>query len=149
MGTDLFHFQILYSNFQQPYWFIGTIPVTSCLLSSFSGVSMAALRLHLSKIGSSSLSCVQSWEDWRAGRSLVYHSAAGMLTLHLRSFLSVCTLLITCWYTRFELGLRMTIFYQAVTINQGVSPILAYLVALMNGIGGLAGWQWIFIIFGE
>ncbi|KAF8596386.1 MFS general substrate transporter [Ceratobasidium sp. AG-I] len=63
-------------------------------------------------------------------------------------FLSVCVLLITSWYTRFELGLRLSIFYQAVTINQGASPILAYLVALMNGLGGLVGWQWIFVIFG-
>ncbi|KAG9075065.1 hypothetical protein FS749_013307 [Ceratobasidium sp. UAMH 11750] len=63
-------------------------------------------------------------------------------------FLSVCVLLITCWYTRYELGLRLTIFYIGVTVNSAASPILAYLVALMNGLGGLLGWQWIFVIFG-
>jgi MFS family permease len=65
------------------------------------------------------------------------------------SFLSVCVLLITSWYTRYELGLRLTIFYAGVTINQAASPILAYLVMLMNGLGGLVGWQWIFVIFGK
>jgi hypothetical protein len=43
----------------------------------------------------------------------------------------------------------MTIFYQGVTVNQAVAPILAYLVGLMEGIAGLKDWQWIFIVFGE
>ncbi|KAG8784570.1 hypothetical protein FRC12_018531 [Ceratobasidium sp. 428] len=63
-------------------------------------------------------------------------------------FLSVCVLLITCWYTRYELGLRLTIFYVGVTVNSAASPLLAYLVALMGGLGGLVAWQWIFVIFG-
>ncbi|KAB5588416.1 transport protein [Ceratobasidium theobromae] len=90
--------------------------------------------------GGIAVAFVKNWQQLAVVRAILGGLESG--------FLSVCTLLITCWYTRFELGLRMTIFYQAVTINQGVSPILAYLVALMNGIGGLAGWQWIFIIFG-
>lgn len=90
--------------------------------------------------GGIAVAFVKNWQQLAVVRGILGGLESG--------FLSVCTLLITCWYTRFELGLRMSIFYQAVTINLAVSPILAYLVALMNGIAGLQGWQWIFIIFG-
>ncbi|KDN39070.1 hypothetical protein RSAG8_09106, partial [Rhizoctonia solani AG-8 WAC10335] len=90
--------------------------------------------------GGIAVAFVKNWQQLAIVRAILGGLESG--------FLSVCTLLITCWYTRFELGLRMTIFYQGVTINQGVAPLLAYLVALMGGIAGLKSWQWIFIIFG-
>ncbi|KAF8752930.1 Major Facilitator Superfamily [Rhizoctonia solani] len=90
--------------------------------------------------GGIAVAFVKNWQQLAVVRAILGGLESG--------FLSVCTLLITCWYTRFELGLRMTIFYQGVTINQAAAPILAYLVGLMEGIAGLKGWQWIFIIFG-
>ncbi|CAE6353902.1 putative transporter C1002,16c OS=Schizosaccharomyces pombe (strain 972 / ATCC 24843) GN=SPAC1002.16c PE=3 SV=1 [Rhizoctonia solani AG-1 IB] len=90
--------------------------------------------------GGIAVAFVKNWQELAVVRAILGALESG--------FLSVCTLLITCWYTRFELGLRMTIFYQGVTVNQAVAPILAYLVGLMEGIAGLKGWQWIFIVFG-
>ncbi|KAJ1303777.1 hypothetical protein OPQ81_008200 [Rhizoctonia solani] len=90
--------------------------------------------------GGIAVAFLKNWQQLAVVRAILGGLESG--------FLSVCTLLITCWYTRYELGLRMTIFYQGVTVNQAVAPILAYLVALMNGFAGLNGWQWIFIIFG-
>ncbi|CAE6480017.1 hypothetical protein ACGC1H_003371 [Rhizoctonia solani] len=90
--------------------------------------------------GGIAVAFVKNWQQLAVVRAILGGLESG--------FLSVCTLLITCWYTRFELGLRMTIFYQGVTVNQAAAPLLAYLVALMNGIAGLLAWQWIFIIFG-
>ncbi|CAE6339554.1 unnamed protein product [Rhizoctonia solani] len=90
--------------------------------------------------GGIAVAFVKNWQQLAVVRAILGGLESG--------FLSVCTLLITCWYTRFELGLRMTIFYQGVTVNQAAAPLLAYLVALMNGIAGLQSWQWIFIVFG-
>ncbi|QRV80959.1 major facilitator superfamily transporter [Ceratobasidium sp. AG-Ba] len=91
-------------------------------------------------VGGIAVAFVKDWKHLALLRGLLGGLQSG--------FLSVCVLLITCWYTRFELGLRLTIFYCGVTMNQGASPILIYLVALMNGLGGLVAWQWIFVIFG-
>ncbi|QRV95380.1 major facilitator superfamily transporter [Ceratobasidium sp. AG-Ba] len=91
-------------------------------------------------VGGISVAFVKDWKQLALLRGLLGGIESG--------FLSVCVLLITCWYTRFELGLRLTIFYCGVTLNQGAGPILVHYVSLMNGLGGLVAWQWIHIIPG-
>ncbi|KAH6685013.1 major facilitator superfamily domain-containing protein [Plectosphaerella plurivora] len=63
-------------------------------------------------------------------------------------FLPGCTYLITCWYTRFEVGKRLSGFWILSVIFSGFSGIFAYVLALLEGKGGLNGWSWIFIIEG-
>ncbi|PNH51357.1 hypothetical protein VD0002_g4458 [Verticillium dahliae] len=63
-------------------------------------------------------------------------------------FLPGCTYLITCWYTRFEVGKRLSGFWIMSVILSAFSAIFAYVLALLDGKGGLAGWSWIFIIEG-
>ncbi|KAM0324867.1 hypothetical protein ACHAQA_007833 [Verticillium albo-atrum] len=63
-------------------------------------------------------------------------------------FLPGCTYLITCWYTRFEVGKRLSAFWIMSVILSGFSAIFAYVLALLDGKGGLGGWSWIFIIEG-
>ncbi|KAG7135709.1 putative transporter like protein [Verticillium longisporum] len=63
-------------------------------------------------------------------------------------FLPGCTYLITCWYTRFEVGKRLSGFWIMSVVLSAFSAIFAYVLALLDGKGGLAGWSWIFIIEG-
>ncbi|KAK0570072.1 hypothetical protein OC861_000213 [Tilletia horrida] len=56
--------------------------------------------------------------------------------------------LLSCWYLRSEVQLRLTFFYLLAVVASGFSAIIAYGLTLMNGREGLAGWRWIFIIEG-
>ncbi|KAE9966081.1 hypothetical protein EG327_000233 [Venturia inaequalis] len=57
-------------------------------------------------------------------------------------------LIITTWYKREECGLRLAIFYSSATAAGAFGGILARGIMQMNGVGGKAGWSWIFIIEG-
>ncbi|KIA75427.1 hypothetical protein HK57_00071 [Aspergillus ustus] len=63
-------------------------------------------------------------------------------------FLPGCTYLITCWYTRFEVGKRLSGFWILSVLASGFAAILAYAFSLLDGQQGLGGWRWIFIIEG-
>ena len=55
---------------------------------------------------------------------------------------------LTCWYKRSELNLRVSIFFAGATLSGAFGGLLAYGISRMDGIGGKAGWSWIFIIEG-
>jgi sugar phosphate permease len=55
---------------------------------------------------------------------------------------------LTMWYCTEELALRQGLFFSAASVAGAFSGLLAYAIAKMNGVGGLAGWQWIFILEG-
>jgi len=52
------------------------------------------------------------------------------------------------WYTRFECGLRMAIFFSAATAAGAFGGLFAYGIMKLDGLCGLASWSWIFIIEG-
>ncbi|GAB1526070.1 hypothetical protein RhiTH_009236 [Rhizoctonia solani] len=58
------------------------------------------------------------------------------------------TFYITMWYRRHECGLRMAIFFSAATAAGAFGGLLARGISEMNGLGGKAGWAWIFILEG-
>ncbi|KAF9871430.1 high-affinity nicotinic acid transporter [Colletotrichum karsti] len=49
---------------------------------------------------------------------------------------------------RFFLGLAEGFFYACGMFSGTISGLLAYAISFMNGIGGLAGWRWLFILEG-
>jgi len=55
---------------------------------------------------------------------------------------------LSCWYKRSELGFRAALFFSAAALAGSFGGLLAAAIALMDGIGGLNGWAWIFIIEG-
>lgn len=55
---------------------------------------------------------------------------------------------LSCWYKRSEFGIRAAIFFSAAALAGSFGGLLAAAIALMRGIGGLHGWQWIFILEG-
>jgi len=56
--------------------------------------------------------------------------------------------LLSCWYLRYEVQKRFSAFYLLALLASGFSNILAYGLSQMDGVGGLAGWRWIFIMEG-
>ncbi|KAH8892180.1 high-affinity nicotinic acid transporter [Thozetella sp. PMI_491] len=63
-------------------------------------------------------------------------------------FFPAATYLLTIWYKRHEIQWRMGIFYSVGAFSGAVSGLLAYLIEKMDGVGGLEGWRWIFILEG-
>ncbi|KAJ5670806.1 uncharacterized protein N7477_006169 [Penicillium maclennaniae] len=55
---------------------------------------------------------------------------------------------LSCWYKRSEFGVRMAIFFSAAALAGSFGGLLAAAIANMDGIGGKAGWSWIFILEG-
>ena len=55
---------------------------------------------------------------------------------------------LSCWYRRVEFGVRMAIFFSAAALAGSFGGLLAAAIAQMDGIGGKAGWSWIFILEG-
>jgi len=52
------------------------------------------------------------------------------------------------WYKRNEQHYRIALFFSAATLAGAFGGVFAFGIAKMNGIAGLAGWRWIFIIEG-
>ncbi|OOQ81870.1 MFS transporter [Penicillium brasilianum] len=52
------------------------------------------------------------------------------------------------WYMPKDLALRISYFYCASALSGAFSGLLAAAIAKMDGIGGLEGWRWIFILEG-
>ncbi|KAL7894418.1 major facilitator superfamily domain-containing protein [Trichoderma sp. TUCIM 5745] len=63
-------------------------------------------------------------------------------------FFPAATYLLTVWYTRYEVQSRMVFFYAAVSLAGAFSGLLAYAIQMMDGVAGLEGWRWIFILEG-
>lgn len=62
-------------------------------------------------------------------------------------FPGIC-LFLTLWYKRSEMNLRIAIFFSSATLSGAFGGLLAYGLSQMHGVGGKAGWSWIFIIEG-
>ncbi len=53
------------------------------------------------------------------------------------------------FYTSNELALRLPLFWTCNLLASGISGILAFGILRMHGLGGLSGWQWLFLIEGS
>ncbi|KAK2624928.1 hypothetical protein QTJ16_005297 [Diplocarpon rosae] len=55
----------------------------------------------------------------------------------------------SCWYTNAEIGKRFAIFYSAAVMSGAFGGILAgAITGHLDGVRGIAGWRWLFIIEG-
>ncbi|KAF9047427.1 major facilitator superfamily domain-containing protein [Panaeolus papilionaceus] len=64
------------------------------------------------------------------------------------SYFPALVFIISTWYKRNEVQKRLAIFYLLSITAGGLSPLLAYVLSLLDGKGSLAGWRWIFVIEG-
>jgi MFS family permease len=84
----------------------------------------------------------------------IVHNYAGLLSA--RIFLGVTeaglfpgvAYYLTNWYKREEIQLRQAMFFSAASVAGAFSGLLAFAIGKMEGVGGLHGWQWIFILEG-
>jgi MFS family permease len=53
-----------------------------------------------------------------------------------------------CWYKSSEIGVRSSIFFSAAALAGSFGGLLAAAIAKMEGVGGMPGWAWIFILEG-
>ncbi|GAA5940725.1 hypothetical protein JCM3775_004880 [Rhodotorula graminis] len=83
---------------------------------------------------------ITNWEQLAVCRTLLGFFEAG--------FFPGCTFLISTWYTRFEMAKRMAFFYLSSMVLSGFSNIIGWGMSQMNGVHGLEGWRWIFLLFG-
>lgn len=82
------------------------------------------------------------------------HNGAGLMAV--RFFLGLAEAglfpgigyFLSCWYRRDEFGVRMAIFFSGAALAGSFGGLLAAAIALMDGVGGKAGWCWIFILEG-
>ncbi|KAI7362920.1 MFS general substrate transporter [Hortaea werneckii] len=56
--------------------------------------------------------------------------------------------LITRWYAQRQVQTRIALFYCASALSGAFSGLLAFAIAKMDGVGGKAGWAWIFLLEG-
>jgi len=52
------------------------------------------------------------------------------------------------WYCRHEIQLRQALFFSAASVAGAFGGLLAFGIGKMDGVGGLEGWRWIFILEG-
>jgi hypothetical protein len=52
------------------------------------------------------------------------------------------------WYQREEMQFRQALFFSAASVAGAFSGLLAYAIDNMDGVAGVAGWRWIFILEG-
>ena len=58
------------------------------------------------------------------------------------------TVYLTMFYTKRELGLRIGYLFVCAALAGACGGLLAYAIGKMDGLAGLSGWRWIFIIEG-
>jgi len=84
----------------------------------------------------------------------IVHTFSGLVAV--RFFLGLCEggllpgsmLYLSTLYTRHELVQRAGIFYASGTLSGAFGGLLASAILKMDGVAGLAGWRWIFILEG-
>ncbi|KAM3483536.1 hypothetical protein MY8738_003079 [Beauveria namnaoensis] len=59
-----------------------------------------------------------------------------------------CVYLISSWYKRYETHRRIAIWYTLAGIIAGFAGVISYGCSKLEGLGGLRGWRWIFIVPG-
>ncbi|OAL00001.1 MFS general substrate transporter [Phaeosphaeriaceae sp. SRC1lsM3a] len=81
--------------------------------------------------------------DWRV--IVVCRMLIGVLEA---GFLPCCMFLLATWYQRFEIQRRVSWWYLINLFVSAFGNILAWAIVKLNGIHGIAGWRWIFIVEG-
>ncbi|KAK5104454.1 hypothetical protein LTS08_002343 [Lithohypha guttulata] len=130
---------------------------TICLVVFFPGYMVLEMpsNLVLRKVGTANwLAFITfAWGTVMLGQGFVknYHALAvcrALLGTFEAGFFPGCAYLIQCWYVRYEVQQRLAWFYLTSVFVGGFSSILAYGLIQMEGLSGIRGWQWIFIIEG-
>ncbi|KAM5429141.1 hypothetical protein McanCB21832_007953 [Microsporum canis] len=83
---------------------------------------------------------VKNWQQMAGLRALLGILEAG--------FFPGTVYLLSTWYCRHEVQKRYSVFYIIGAVAGSLSGILAFGISQMEGVQGIRGWRWIFIIEG-
>ncbi|KAF4952159.1 hypothetical protein FGADI_6955 [Fusarium gaditjirri] len=83
---------------------------------------------------------VKTWDGLMAARWFLGVTEAGLFP-GINYYLS-------CWYKRSEFGARAAWFFSAAALAGSFGGLLAAAIQKMDGVSGIAGWAWIFILEG-
>ncbi|RYP59080.1 hypothetical protein DL771_011002 [Monosporascus sp. 5C6A] len=83
---------------------------------------------------------VNSWQSLAGLRVLIGVFEAG--------YFPGAVYLLSTWYTRYDMQKRYMAFYGVGCVASALGGIMAYGLSQMDGLAGLRGWRWIFIIEG-
>jgi MFS family permease len=92
------------------------------------------------------------WDIATIGQGLV-RNQAGLIAMRLllglfeAGFFPGSVYLISMYFKRYELQLRLNLFFCGAILAGAFSGLLAYSLAKLDGLGGYEGWRWIFIMF--
>lgn len=83
---------------------------------------------------------------FEAGRFCTFLGLHFQLTLR-SGFFPAAVLMMNKWYLKFELSARVSIYYAGAAVSGAFSGLLAYALAKMDGIAGVAGWRYVTWMF--
>ncbi|KAG7292781.1 hypothetical protein NEMBOFW57_002824 [Staphylotrichum longicolle] len=115
-------------------------PLTNILLKKLRPSIFIPIIMILWGASMLGMGFVNSWSGLMAARWFLGLTEAGLFP-GVNYYLS-------CWYKRSEFGVRAAVFFSAAAISGSFGGLLAAAIENMNGIAGIAGWAWIFIIEG-
>ncbi|KAK2836832.1 hypothetical protein FQN49_006680 [Arthroderma sp. PD_2] len=115
-------------------------PLTNVLLKRFRPSIFIPVIMIIWGICMTTMGLTTNFSGFMAARWFLGLSEAGLFP-GVGYFLS-------CWYKRSEFGVRMAIFFSAAAVAGSFGGLLAAAIAKMDGVGGKAGWAWIFILEG-
>ncbi|CAI4052262.1 hypothetical protein N7582_005407 [Saccharomyces uvarum] len=77
-----------------------------------------------------------------------FYTCRALLGLLEGGFVADLVLWMSYFYTASELSIRLSFFWTTLSLTQIVTSLLAFGILRMRGRGGMAGWQWLFLIEG-
>lgn len=114
-------------------------------------------NLLMNKLGKPSLYLCIAMMVWGAISALTaaVHNFAGLVTVRFilgfveSPFFPGALFLLSCFYTRRELALRIALLYSGSLISCAFAGLIAGgIVKGMEGLGGISAWRWLFIVEG-
>ncbi|KAH6619397.1 major facilitator superfamily domain-containing protein [Chaetomium sp. MPI-SDFR-AT-0129] len=115
-------------------------PLTNILLKKLRPSIFLPIIMVLWGASMLGMGFVKNWSGLMAARWFLGLAEAGLFP-GVNYYLS-------CWYKRSEFGVRAAIFFSAAAISGSFGGLLAAAIENMDGIAGIAGWAWIFILEG-
>ncbi|WEW60274.1 hypothetical protein PRK78_005759 [Emydomyces testavorans] len=115
-------------------------PVTNVLLKRFHPSIFIPIIMILWGICMTSMGLVHNYSGLLTARWFLGLAEAGL-------FPGVSYML-SCWYKRSEVGIRLAVFFSAAAVAGSFGGLLAVGISKMAGVGGKPGWAWIFILEG-
>ncbi|KFZ04365.1 hypothetical protein V502_10206 [Pseudogymnoascus sp. VKM F-4520 (FW-2644)] len=77
-----------------------------------------------------------------------WHELFGIRILLRAGFFPGSVYLLSTWYSRYDVHKRFSFFYLIGSMSSALGGILSYAFSRMDGVAGIAGWRWIFIMEG-